>query len=389
MKRFLFFIILSVSYLLSAQSPVPPGAEVVKVAGGFGFLEGPVWNDSIGLLFSDMNNNLINNYTLDGKIKVFLKPSEVSNGLTYDRQGRLLVTQTELRRVVRIERNGTLTVLASGYNGKRLNSPNDIVCKSDGSIYFTDPTFNIPSGQHQELPFSGVYRISIISGKLQCLDSTLSLPNGICFSPDEKKLYVNDSQARIIYAWDISNDSILTNKKIFATIKPKGYADGMKTDPEGNLYSTGPLGVWIFSPDGNLMDTILVPETPSNCNWGGPDKKTLYITAQTGLYKIKLAGKTGIKGTGSVPVKSFRLFANYPNPFNPSTVISFEIIKSQYIRLKIYNALGDEISTLTEGYAAQGLHSYNFIASAFSSGVYYYRLYGSDGVQTKKLVFLK
>ncbi len=316
------------TFALYGQSPVPNGAVAEKVAGGFGFVEGPVWNDSLGLLFSDMKNNVINDCAPDGKINIFLNPSNVSNGLTYDKQGRLLITQTGLRRVVRMEPDGSMTVLASSYKGKKLNSPNDIVVRSGGSIFFTDPPFNIPNGQHQELSFSGIYRIAPSNGELQLMDSTLKYPNGICFSPDEKKLYVNDSQVRIIYVWDVINDSAISNKRVFARMNHAGYADGMKTDHEGNLFSAGPLGIWVFSPLGTVLDTIRIPEQTTNCNWGGSDGKTLYITAGTGLYRIRLAQSSEIKGQGYIPDKSFELFANYRNPFNPCTTITFNNSKA-------------------------------------------------------------
>ena len=310
MLKLFSYIILFIGSVSFAQSTVPAGASLEKVAGGFQFLEGPVWKDSVGLLFSDMGASTIFNYTPDGKIKIFLKPSDVSNGLTYDLQGRLILTQTGLRRVARLEPDGTQTLLASTYNEKKLNSPNDVAVKSDGSIFFTDPPFNIPSGQKQELPFSGIFRISGTTGALQLLDSTLAFPNGICFSPDEKKLYVNDSQARIIYVWDVANDSTITNKKVFATMHANGYADGMKIDTKGNLFSAGPFGIWVFSPKGTVIDTIMVPGQTTNCNWGDADRKTLYITAGTGLYRIRLTSSTGINGQGYNPTKSFKLYGN-------------------------------------------------------------------------------
>jgi len=190
----------------TAQSPVPSGAVAEKLASGFVFVEGPVWHDSVGLLFSDMTGNKVIRWTETTGAVEFLNPSNNANGLAYDSTGRLLLAQTGLRRIARRGSDGGMSPLATLYGGKKLNSPNDIVVKSDGAIFFTDPPFNIPSGQHQELSFSGVYRISP-SGGLQLLDSTLALPNGICFSPDESKLYVDESQQRIIYVWDVVHDS--------------------------------------------------------------------------------------------------------------------------------------------------------------------------------------
>ncbi len=200
-KTFLFLIfVVSATF---AQSPVPNGAKVEKLATGFLQVEGPVWYNGPGLksaidssiLFSDIAGNKIYQYSpATGKATPFLNPSDSSNGMTFDREGRLVFCQMGFRRVVRMDSNGTITPLVSTYGGKKFNSPNDVVVKSDGSIFFTDPPFNIPAGEKQELPFSGIFRISP-SGLLQLLDSTLSLPNGICFSPDESKLYVNDSQS--------------------------------------------------------------------------------------------------------------------------------------------------------------------------------------------------
>jgi len=275
---------------ISAQSIIEPGASVEKIAGGFEFVEGPVWKDGLGLLFSDIPANTVYRWTPDSGITVFHKPSFNSNGLAYDLQGRLLLTQTGARRVARMERSGAQTALATLYNGKKLNSPNDLAVKFDGAIFFTDPPFNIPKGEKQELSFSGIYRISP-AGILQLLDSTLALPNGICFSPDESKLYVNDSQARIIYIWDVRNDTLIVSKRVFATIEPKGYADGMKIDRNGNLFCTGPTGVWIFAPTGILLETIKVPGSTTNCNWGDADRKTLYVTSGQAVYKLRT--KTG------------------------------------------------------------------------------------------------
>jgi len=287
MRKILLPLFLLIAFSVSAQSPVPENAKPELIASGFQFVEGPVWSDSIGLLFSDLDGNIAYRWTEDDSISEYLNPSYNSNGLTYDSDGRLIIVQTGLRRVARLEFDGSQTSLANNYNGKKLNSPNDLVVKSDGSIFFTDPPFNIPSGEKQQLSFSGIYRISPY-GKLQLLDSTLNLPNGICFSKDETKLYVNNSKVRIIYVWDVINDSTIANKREFASINPIGYADGMKIDTEGNLFCTGPEGVWMFSPEGNLLDKIPLPQNPSNCNWGDADRKTLYITAGNSVYKIRL-----------------------------------------------------------------------------------------------------
>jgi gluconolactonase len=203
----------------AAQSPVPRSAKLERIATGFQFVEGPVWKDSVGLLFSDIPANTVYEWTASAGAQAYLNPSDNSNGLTLDLQGRLILTQTGLRRVARRESNGVETSLASAYGGKKLNSPNDVVVKSDGSVWFTDPPLNIPSGQKAELTFSGIFRISL-SGALQLLDSSLSQPNGICFSPDEKNLYVNNSAERVIYVWDVMNDTSIANRRRFASMTP-------------------------------------------------------------------------------------------------------------------------------------------------------------------------
>lgn len=277
------------STLAYSQSPVPKDAKLEKISTGHVFVEGPVWKDGVGLLFSDMGSNTINKWTPENGTTVFLKPSSVSNGLTYDNEGNLILMQTGRRRVARLEKDGTTqTSLADKFEGKRFNSPNDIAVKSSGSIFFTDPDFNIPQGEIGELSIKGIYRLGK-NGSIKLLDDTFDKPNGICFSPDEKKLYVCESPKAIVYVWDVDDDSTITNKKLFYAIPEKGYADGMKCDADGNLFCTGPGGVWVISPDGKLLDKITTPETPTNCNWGDSDRKTLYITAQTSVYKIRLA----------------------------------------------------------------------------------------------------
>lgn len=404
MKKFYLLTLLFIPVFILAQSPVPDEAEVELIASGFEFVEGPVWNDDIGLLFSDMNGNKIYNWTEEDSISVFLSPSDNSNGLTYDLEGNLIMNQTGLRRVARLDSNGSQTSLADMYQGKKLNSPNDVVVKSDGAIFFTDPNFNIPPGQHQELPYQGIFRISPY-GELQLLDSTLNLPNGICFSLDESKLYVNDSQARIIYVWDVVNDSTIANKREFASIMPTGYADGMKIDADGNIFCTGPLGVWIFSPDGTFLDTILVPINPSNCNWGDADRKTLFITAGTNVYKIRLAPITKVKDKGYLP-GNYKLYQNYPNPFNPTTKIRYTVAppnlskeKSPVVKLKVYDVLGNEVATLVNEEKPAGSYEVEFSSTNVTasggasyilpSGIYLYRLIAGDFTQTKKFILLK
>ncbi len=387
-KKYLFVVIF-LSALLFAQSPVPPGAKLEKIAAGLLQPEGPVWKDNLGLLFSDIQANVIYQWSpRDSSLKPYLQPSDSSNGLTFDLQGRLVLTQMELRRVSRQESDGSITVLASTFRGKRFNSPNDLVVKSDGSIFFTDPDFNIPAHQTSELYFRGIYRISP-TGSTELLDSTFDKPNGICFSPEEKKLYVNESPKCRIYVWDVVDDSTIANKKLFYQIPANGYADGMKVDSAGNVYCTGPTGVWIISPAGVYLDKIAMPENPSNCNWGDADGKTLYITAGKSLYRIRLATATSLKDQGSLQIKTFKLYANYPNPFNPSTIITFDLSKNQNVKLKVFDILGNEAGTLLNGYLSAGRHTITFNADNFPSGIYLYQMEAGNFVQSKKMVLLR
>jgi len=377
-----------------AQSPVPKEAKLETVVSGFQFVEGPMWKDGT-LLFSDISGNAIYRWNpATGKTTGYLNPSNNSNGLALDKQGRIVFGQMGLRRVARIETDSSQTSLASSYNGEKLNSPNDVVVKSDGSIFFTDPDYNVPGGiQNKELSFCGIYRISPTGG-LQLLDSTLQEPNGICFSPDETKLYVNDSGKRIIYVWNVVNDSTIDNKKTFAVMNTKsGNADGMKVDSSGDLFSAGPFGIWVFSPAGNVLDTILVPGQTTNCNWGDNDMKTLYITSNgtSGtIYRIRLASTTGMKNTGdNFHNPSFRLFPNFPNPFNPSTAISYQLSAVSHVDLKIFDVLGRSISTLADDIELPGLHEVDFNGDKLSSGIYFYRLTTENLTETKEMVLLK
>ena len=291
---------------------VPADAKIEKLAGGFQFTEGPIWipksAESDGyLLFSDPNNNVIYRWTQDGQVSIYMTKSGYrgidigeygqpgSNGLTLDSQGRLTINQHGNRRVIRMEKNGQLTVLADRYEGKHLNSPNDLVYKSDGALYFTDPPFGLPKffdDPRKELPYSGVFRVSS-EGDVRLVSTDLKGPNGIAFSPDEKYLYVDnwDPEKKVVMRYTVQSDGTLTNGEVFfdMTSAPGEDAlDGMKVDVEGNLYVSGPGGVWILSPEGKHLGTISGPEHPHNFAWGDDDGKALYLCAQTGLYRIRL-----------------------------------------------------------------------------------------------------
>jgi gluconolactonase len=256
------------------------------------------------LAFSDVEANAILKLALDGTVTIFRRPSGYrgparppgsrigSNGLALDAEGRLLICEQGDRRISRLEPDGGLTVVADRFEGKRLNSPNDLVVKSDGSIYFTDPPAGLPQGNAdpaKELPFSGVFRIA--EGKVQLLTRDLPAPNGIAFSPDEKFLYVaNSGPQRRWLAFPVKADGTLGPFSVLydATADPaKGVPDGMKVDRAGNVFATGPGGVFVLSSDGRLLGRIEVPEQPANVAWGN-DGKILYLTAQTSIYRIQL-----------------------------------------------------------------------------------------------------
>lgn len=382
------------SSVLYGQSPIPPDAKLERLATGLLQPEGPLWKDGVGLLFSDIKRNLIDVWSpLDGSVKAYLQPSDSSNGITFDRQGRLVLTQMRLRRVARQELDGTITPLASTYNGKKFNSPNDIVVKSDGSIFFTDPDFNIPFGQTRELSFKGIFRITP-EGTLVLLDSTFDKPNGICFSPDEKKLYVNESARCLIYVWDVIGDSILVNKQLFYTIPATGYADGMKVDPSGNLYCSGPTGVWIILPTGQYLGKIALTENPSNCAWGDNDRKTLYMTAGSSLYRIRTV-TTGVKEEKQGPVPDdFELLQNYPNPFNGTTKLSYTVPRTMSVELRVYDSAGHLVKTLVHETKEAGSYSATFDASSIASGVYFASLvsetdHKSLSFQSMKMILIR
>ncbi|NEP39329.1 MAG: SMP-30/gluconolactonase/LRE family protein [Okeania sp. SIO2H7] len=267
----------------------PQGAKIKRVVTGFQFTEGPIWfSEANYLLFSDIPANKIYQLTPNGKVSIFRQFSNNSNGLTRNKQGKLIACEHCTRRLTQTEKDGSITILAEQFQGKKLNSPNDVVVKSDSKIYFTDPSFGIKSEQ-QEQPYQGVYSLSN-DGKLTLVADDFERPNGLAFSPDEKKLYIDDSYRHHLRVFDVQDNGILTNGKIFYDMKinKPGCPDGMKVDIQGNIYCTGAGGIWVFNPEGNHLGTIVTPEIPANCAWGDADLQTLYITAQTSIYTIRV-----------------------------------------------------------------------------------------------------
>ena len=288
---------------------VPPNPKIFKLAEGFKFTEGPVWDREGGyLLFSDPNNNTIYKYTPEGEgnLTVFRTKSGYegadiaeygqpgSNGLTFDQNGRLTINQHGNRRVVRQESDGRLTVLADRFEGKRLNSPNDLVYRSDGTLLFTDPPFGLPKffdDRRKELSFSGVFAVR--GNKIQLVSKDFTGPNGLAFSPDEKFLYVGDwdKKKKVVMRYEVQPDGSLRNGIIFfdmTTAPGEDALDGLKVDKAGNLYVSGPGGLWILSSAGKHLGTIIGPKHPHNFAWGDADGKTLYLCARSGLYRMKL-----------------------------------------------------------------------------------------------------
>ena len=286
---------------------VPPDAKVERIATGFAFTEGPVWRGD-HLLFSDIPNSRIVRWQElpEGpEVRTFrvehagpgsLGDAGHCNGMTLDAQGRLIVCGQGSRRLTRTELDGTITVLAERFEARRLNSPNDVVAHPDGSLYFTDPPHGLPGGTvGKELSFQGVYRLAA-SGELTLLVDDFAHPNGLAFSPDRSLLYIGDDTRGQIRAFEVRADGSLANGHLFATIplpatlglgeNPPG---GMKVDTEGNLYVTAMGGVWIYNADARLLGIIRLPEATANLGWGGPDWRTLFITASTSLYRVLLS----------------------------------------------------------------------------------------------------
>jgi len=279
-------------FQLRAESPrfwdlFAQDAKLQTLATGFGFTEGPVWDKTGFVYVSDEEINKIYRVYPDGHKEQLIALGD-PDGNTYDHSQKLVDCASVLRAIIRIEPDGTYKVLADRFQGQRFNSPNDVVLGPDGAIYFTDPTLDLPQGQKQEIPFQGVYRLDA-KGEVRLLTKELSQPNGLAFSPDGKKFYVDDSEQRNIRVYDFQPDGTISNGRIFASEAGPtkgGVPDGMKLDRNGNLFVTGPLGIWVWSPEGTHLGTIVMPEQPANLAWGDPDYGTLYITATKSVYKL-------------------------------------------------------------------------------------------------------
>ncbi len=263
-------------------------AKLEVLASGFGFTEGPVWDPRGFLYVSDEELNKIFRVYLDGRKETLVSLGD-PDGNTYDQQHRLVDCASVLRAIIRISSDGKYTILADRFEEKKFNSPNDVVLGTDGALYFTDPTLDLVKGEKQELPYQGVFRLDA-SGKVSLLTKELSQPNGLAFSPDGQKFYVDDSKQRNIRVYDFRSDGTIANGRIFGEEpggKGDGVPDGIKVDRDGNLYVTGPQGIWIWDAEGHHLGTIVMPEQPANLAWGDVDLGTLYITATTSVYKLR------------------------------------------------------------------------------------------------------
>jgi len=282
------------TFTLEAHSPaflnlIDRNTKLETVATGFGFTEGPMWDEAGFLYVSDETLNKIFRVFPDGKKEEVIALGD-PDGNTFDRYHRLIDCASVLRAIIEVTPEGKYKILADHYDGKRFNSPNDVIVGPDGALYFTDPTLDLVAGEKQEIPYQGVYRLDE-KGDVRLLTKDLTQPNGLAFSPDGKRLYVDDSEKRNIRVYDVTADGSLANGRNFGDepgAKNDGVPDGIKVDKQGNLFVTGPKGIWLWDAAGNHIGTIALPEQPANLTWGDKDYRTLYITATTSVYRLRM-----------------------------------------------------------------------------------------------------
>jgi alcohol dehydrogenase (cytochrome c) len=285
---------------LKAESPkfwdlIAQDAKLDKIAGGFGFTEGPVWDPKGFLYVSDEEKNKLSRVYPDGRVETLLEIGD-PDGSTLDAKGRFVTTASVMRAIIQVDPDGKYKVLADKFDGKKFNSPNDVILGPDGALYFTDPTLDLPKGEKQELPYQGVFRLGT-DGSVKLLTTDLAQPNGLAFSPDGKRLYIDDTKQRDIRVYDVGANGELKNGRLFGKEEGRGgVPDGMRVDLAGNVWVTGPGGIWVWDPDGKHIGTILMPESPANLNWGDADNRTLYITAKTSVYRLKTKARGFVPG---------------------------------------------------------------------------------------------
>lgn len=274
---------------------VSPESVLETVVDGFDFIEGVIWHpERKEIVFSDIIGDTMYRWTETNGLSVFRQPSNMANGNVFDRQGRILTCEHATSQVIRTEENGSVTIVASHYEGKQLNSPNDVVVRHDGTIYFTDPNFGrlprVGVPRPQELPFQAVYRLEPVSLELLAVVDDFENPNGLCFSLDQSQLFVNDSPRQHIRIFDVQPDGGLAGGEVWAELKRGGVgaADGLKVDSRGNLYCCGPGGIHVFDQVGAYLGIIKLPEQAANFNWGDEDLSSLYICASTTLYRLRM-----------------------------------------------------------------------------------------------------
>ena len=283
------------SYREEFTNLIDPEITIEKIAGGFSFTEGPIWdhvNDR--LLFSDIPSNKIFSWSADQGVSIYRSPSNFSNGLTYDPHGNLVACEHKSRSISLQTGTNKVENLANSYNDKKLNSPNDVIAAKDGSILFSDPIYGLRDGMggpaEQELPFQGVFRLPPGSSQLELITDTFERPNGLVLSPDEKHLFVGDTVRQHIRIFDISKDWQVSGGQVWAELWDDEYVgrpDGMKVDIHGNLFSAGPGGIWVLDKEANLLGRIFLPDKTSNLAWGDQDRKSLFITSSSAVYRIR------------------------------------------------------------------------------------------------------
>ncbi len=313
------------------------GSQLEKIATGFGFTEGPVWDPHGFLYVSDEEQNKLSRVYPDGRVETVLNIGD-PDGSTLDAEGHLITTASVLRAIIQVDPDGKYKVLADKFEGKKFNSPNDIVLGPDGALYFTDPTLDLPKGDKQELDFQGVFRLGK-DGSVRLLNRDLTAPNGLTFSPDGKRLYVNDTKLREIRVYDVGPNMELQDGRVFAKEEGRGgVPDGMRVDMKGNVYCTGPGGLWVWDAGGHRLGTIMLPESTANFNWGDKDYSTIYFSSKTSIYRLKTRAQGFVPGAvGNFVTAQVELVATgFPGGEGPVWSRQGFLIFSDYSRDRLY-----------------------------------------------------